>query len=61
MNVDARYEQAIKPVFSALVDFVSRADVTADTTACLFALRDTSRSVVEAVKGIKHLNKDLVR
>jgi len=61
MNVDARYEQAIKPVFSALVDFVSRADVPATASSSLFALRDASRNIVEAVKGIKHLNKNLVR
>lgn len=62
--VDERYNESIKYLYSAIIDFIVRAPTGANKrefSERLYALRDASRHVVEAVKATKHLQKNLVR
>ena len=63
IDIDARYERTIKPLFGAIVEFVSRiqGDGEEGWRNDLFALHNCSRQIVEAVKGVKHLNKNMSR
>lgn len=60
-DIDASYEKRIKVIFSALIDFISRAQFSRETekTSKLFWIRGASRSVVDAIKDVKHLQKKL--
>lgn len=61
LDIEQRYVRSVKPLFSALVAFVSRADVDGEAADRLHSLRAAAHQVVEAVKGMKHLNKNLSR
>jgi phosphate:Na+ symporter len=61
-DIDEYYDSRIKPLYNAIVAFVSRAHVGADTDQLsrLYDLRTACRDIVEAVKDVKHLQKNLV-
>jgi phosphate:Na+ symporter len=63
IDIDAIYERRIKTLYSAITAYVSR--VQASTSEHygeeLYQLRMASLNIVEAVKDIKHLQKNLVR
>jgi len=64
IDIDDYYDRRIKSLYSAIIDFIARAQVGTDTKFQgddLYALRDASRDIVEAVKDIKHLQKNLLR
>ncbi len=63
IDIDERYERTVKPLAGAIVEFIGRAQAGEQGawTESLFALRSACRQIVEAVKGIKHLNKNLSR
>lgn len=64
IDIDDHYERRIKSLYSAIVDFIARVRLGPDARAQgedLYALRDASRAIVEAVKDVKHLQKNLVR
>jgi phosphate:Na+ symporter len=61
-DIDDYYESRIKPLYNAIVAFVSQAQVDADPDQLsrLYDLRTASQDIVEAVKDVKHLQKNLV-
>ena len=63
INIDSRYNRTVKPLFGAIVEFTSQVQVEGDSAdqEGLFRLRDCARQIVDAVKGVKHLNKNLSR
>lgn len=64
IDIDDEYNRNIKPLYSAIIDFIARIQGAENTQAYgedLYALRDASRDIVEAVKDIKHLQKNLTR
>jgi phosphate:Na+ symporter len=63
IDIDERYERTVKPLAAAIVEFIGRAQTGIEEgwTEDLFALRASCRQIVGAVKGIKHLNKNLSR
>lgn len=63
IDIDARYERTVKPLFGAIIEFISRVQGEGNEgwMEDLFALRTCSRQIVEAVKAVKHLNKNLSR
>jgi phosphate:Na+ symporter len=63
IDIDARYERTVKPLFGAIVEFISAVhpDAGSGRMDDLYALRSCCRNIVEAVKGVKHLNKNLSR
>ncbi|MFT5173596.1 MAG: phosphate:Na+ symporter [Gammaproteobacteria bacterium] len=61
VDVDVRYEKMVKPLFGAIIEFISKAqrqtnDGSADDLATLSVI---CRHLVDAVKGTKHLRKNL--
>ncbi|WP_114416821.1 Na/Pi cotransporter family protein [Marinospirillum perlucidum] len=64
VDVDDVYEDKIKSLHSDIVDFIAKAQAEESTqkaTEELYVLRQASRKLVEAVKGMKHLHKNLSR
>lgn len=63
-DVESAYNEDIKPLYSAIIDFIVRMPGTSPRPSdaeSLYTLRDASRNVVEAVKATKHLQKNLHR
>jgi phosphate:Na+ symporter len=63
VDIDALYERRIKSIYSAITAYISRVQAHAAEGygERLYNLRLASRNLVEAVKDIKHLQKNLVR
>ncbi|MCI5207211.1 MAG: Na/Pi cotransporter family protein [Candidatus Electrothrix sp. ATG2] len=61
-DIDEYYNSHIKPLYNAIVAFVSkiRIDDDSDQHARLYDLRTACRYIVEAVKDMKHLQKNLI-
>jgi len=61
-DIDEYYDAHIKPLYNAIVSFVSkiRIDDDSDQHTRLYDLRTACRYIVEAVKDIKHLQKNLI-
>jgi len=61
--IDEAYQGEIKALFSHIIVFISRAAFTwqEQQSAQLHWLRNAGTELVEAVKGVKHLQKNLVR
>jgi phosphate:Na+ symporter len=61
-DIDAYYASHIKPLYNSIIDFVSkvRIDDDSDQYTRLYDLRTACRDIVEAVKDVKHLQKNLV-
>jgi len=61
VDIDAVYERNVKVLYGAIVAFISEAQIriTPEYSEDLYALRTAGRHIVEAVKDIKHLNKNL--
>ena len=62
-DYDAEYESQVKPLYSDIVAFISRARsaVPSEQANQLFELRATCNKIGESVKGIKHLRKNMTR
>ncbi len=62
-DVDDSYGRKIKGIYSAIIAFISQARVSHATgqARSLYALREASRSIVEAIKSAKHLQKNLYK
>jgi len=56
-NIDAGYEKRIKGIYSAIIAFISQAKQSSSLTS----LRDANRTLVEAIKDTKHLQKNWAR
>jgi phosphate:Na+ symporter len=64
VDVEEYYEQHIKTLYSAIIEFMSRLQaqkIPEYTVSELYNMRQASREIVEAVKGIKHLRSNLER
>jgi phosphate:Na+ symporter len=64
IDVGLAYEEKIKGLYSPIVEFIGEAqarDADELTQERMYALRQCGREIVEAVKGMKHLHKNLVR
>jgi len=63
INIDEEYNKNVKGLYSAIVTFISRANVhmTPDQSDELFRLRAAGRDIVEAIKDTKHMHKNLVQ
>lgn len=61
INIDERYENEVKSLYSEIVVFSSKAQsrLTPNQTEVLYDLRNAGRSVIGAVKATKHLQKNL--
>lgn len=64
IDIDQYYDRHIKPLHSAIIAFISQAQaqkLPQEESDRLAALREASRSLVETVKTMKHLHKNLSR
>ncbi len=64
IDVEEYYEQHIKTLYSAIIDFTSRLQaqkIPEYWSNELYNMRLASRDIVEAVKGVKHLRSNLGR
>lgn len=63
IDLDAEYNATVKGLYSDIVDFISRAQVTMNEEQAneLFALRAAGRDIVEAIKDTKHMHKNLAQ
>lgn len=64
LDVENAYEEKIKSLHSEIVAFISEAQMresTREATEELYILRQASRDIVSAVKGMKHLHNNLSR
>lgn len=61
IDIDERYNVRIKGLYGNIIDFISQVtmDMTVAQTEELFELRTAGRDIVEAIKDIKHLQKNL--
>lgn len=62
-DIDDAYERNIKGLYSAIIEFVSQARFTWEMkqSGRLYWLREANLELVEAVKGVKHLQKNLLK
>ena len=63
IDLDDEYNTTVKGLYSEIVNFISRAQVTMneEQSNTLFALRAAGRDMVEAIKDTKHMHKNLAR
>ena len=63
IDIDALYDRKIKYLYSEINAFISRVhtSTSAQQNDELYRLRMASRDIVESVKGVKHLQKNMVR
>jgi phosphate:Na+ symporter len=64
LDFDESYERRLKTLYSGIVEFTTRVgDKRADTeiTERVYALRDVASDIVQAVKSVKHLRKNILR
>ena len=61
MDIDEQYNLGVKSLYSDIIDYISRAQVsmTPTQTEDLFTLRAAGKDLVDAIKGTKHLQKNL--
>jgi phosphate:Na+ symporter len=61
IDIDDEYNRNVKGLYSEIVSFISRAQtkMTPEQGDELFELRSAGRDIVEAIKDIKHLQKNL--
>jgi len=60
-DIDERYEQRIKTLYSAIVEFATRIgskDMPADVMDDIYTMRDVAGRIVRAVKSVKHLRRN---
>jgi phosphate:Na+ symporter len=63
-DIDEKFEQRVKTLYSAIVDFASRAgalNLPRQTTDHIYDLRDAAQRTVHAVKAIKHLRPNVTK
>ncbi|MCW8908079.1 MAG: Na/Pi symporter [Sedimenticola sp.] len=63
LDIDAAYMRSIKGLYSEIVAFISRTNFSwqLEQSADLHHLREANQQMVEAIKAMKHLQKNLVR
>jgi len=60
-DIDERYEHRVKTLYSAIVEFATRAgakDMPAEVMDDVYTMRDVAGRIVRAVKSVKHLRRN---
>ncbi|MCB1417683.1 MAG: Na/Pi cotransporter family protein [Notoacmeibacter sp.] len=61
IDIDERYEHRIKTLYSAIVEFATRAgakDIPSQVMGDIYSMRDVAGRIVRAVKSVKHLRRN---
>nr|WP_282563226.1 Na/Pi symporter [Gymnodinialimonas phycosphaerae] len=64
LDLNEAYERRVKTLYSGIVEFASRAGdarVDPDIAQRIYALRDVASNIVQAVKSVKHLRRNMLR
>ncbi len=61
IDIDDYYQRRVKPLYGSIVDFIARLQVDERQGEYLYKLRAAGHDIIEALKDIKHLQKNLVR
>jgi phosphate:Na+ symporter len=64
LNLNEDYERRVKTLYSGIVEFTSRAGdkrLAPEIVDRIYTLRDVASNIVQAVKSIKHLRKNVLR
>lgn len=64
LDLNEGYERRVKTLYSCIVEFASRAGeerISPDSADRIYTLRDVASNIVQAVKSIKHLRKNILR
>lgn len=64
IDLDESYERRVKTLYAGIVEFTTRVGdkrVEADIAERVYALRDVASDIVQAVKSVKHLRKNVLR
>ena len=61
-DIDDIYGRKVKVLYNAIVEFTSRtqADLPQEHMERIYVLREAARDIVEAIKDVKHMRKNLV-
>ena len=61
IDIDEQYERNVKSLYGAIVAYISEAQskIPAEYSEDLYALRMAGQNIIEAVKDVKHLGKNL--
>ena len=60
-DIDERYEQRVKTLFSAIIEFATRVgakDMPQEVMQDIYIMRDVAGRIVRAVKAVKHLRRN---
>ncbi|QOC22622.1 Na/Pi cotransporter family protein [Wenzhouxiangella sp. AB-CW3] len=60
-DLDALYQERVKPLHGLIVDFLARVPVRGERARQLVMMRTSSQRLLESVKDTKHLQKNMVR
>jgi phosphate:Na+ symporter len=64
LDIEEKYELRVKTLYSAILEFSTRAgekSLPPDVAERVYALRDVAGDIVQAVKSVKHLRKNILR
>ncbi|HRP76935.1 MAG TPA: Na/Pi symporter [Rhodocyclaceae bacterium] len=61
IDVDDYYQRRVKPLHGSILDFLARVRTQGPQSRHAFILRASSQQLLEALKDLKHLQKNLVR
>jgi phosphate:Na+ symporter len=64
IDMEDGYQRKVKTLYSAIVDFTSRSGVqrlSPEMADRIYELRDVAADIVQAVKSVKHLRKNVLR
>ncbi|MDX5445369.1 MAG: Na/Pi symporter [Zoogloeaceae bacterium] len=61
IDIDDYYQRRVKPLYGEILDFLAQLRVQGPQSAQAFALRGAGQHMVEALKDLKHMQKNLVR
>ena len=64
LDLGESYERRVKTLYSAILDFTTRVGgkrLPDDIAASIYSLRDVSTVIVQTVKSVKHLRKNILR
>ncbi len=62
LDIDDLYYRKVKVLHSAIIEFISQAqgNLSLEDTTRLYKIRDAAQGIVEAIKDVKHLRKNLI-
>lgn len=61
IDIDDYYQRRVKPLYGEILDFLAQLQVHGPQTAQAYALRSAGQLMIEALKDLKHMQKNLVR